>query len=255
MIPLITKAGGYILANRWTWYALGGVALAVAFLIYRHELIEVGKKLGGAEQKQATQQDINLAQEADSANTRLGIAQKNAEIATLERDTAKLKVEAESLRLKAEQLKGELAAGQRQVAATPDNQLKPAIRAKLGILPPSDPSDFNVPELRRVFEDVTDAPTLRSLVAQQQQQIAVQTTSSAKQDERITKLEEKDRIRADYEYRLESRYIEIYNLNPPKARVWWPCLKAWKCGVKKLPPLTPESLRNLLQKSETTQPR
>jgi hypothetical protein len=135
MIPLITKAGGYVLKNRWTWYALGGLVVASVLFAYRGHLINLGKDKGREDQKQEVQSDSELARQAARAQAQQQISEANARAAEADARATRAQADAAMYAQRAQALAGAVADGRRQVASLPDAGLHTYVRQTLALSP------------------------------------------------------------------------------------------------------------------------
>lgn len=230
-----------LLRSRWTWYALGGLALVGAGWWVRHHYIEVGKEEGRAEQAEAAQKEIEAQRQAARARADAAIAEANAQIAEADARARKANAEAAVYAAQVQALAGALASGRQRVAAVPQAELHAFALAQVQQSPL--PGESPDPE-RAVAERVVAVPLLvrqnRALAGQVEK---LGETVRALQDQ-VGALEARDRARAAYTAQLEGWYAQLYNLHPPRKRSP-KCLWLWRCARAPLPVPAPAELPRL----------
>jgi len=229
VIPLLPLAG--LLKSRWTWYALGGLALIVGALWVRHHYIEVGKEQGREEQKQSDQQEIEQQRQVAKAEAQQKIAEANAKAAEADGRATRAEADAALYAARAQALAGQLVSSRTHVASIPPGQLHATALAEVQQHPMANQSPD--PE-RAIVERVFAAPLLAAQNRELRGQIGELGKEVAALRDQVSALEERDRARVEYERRLEQAYVQLYNLHPPRKR-GWKCLRIWRCADNKLP--------------------
>lgn len=199
-------AGVGLSAGRWLLFTPTGrkvlLALVVAgvALYYRHQLIDAGKNLGRTEQREQQQETIKEGLGADRNATTVRDQQINARLAAAESKAAS--AEARSKQLYAE------------------------ARAAKQAEPPTATVEQKLTVCEGVAAKMEGAYDARG---EQLDQLM------AANRELMAKYENK----AAYTVRLEGRFVELWNSNPPKRKCWH---KFW-CGKDRLKPPPLDAIR------------
>jgi ABC-type Fe3+-citrate transport system substrate-binding protein len=235
-------AFAFIIANRWTWYALGAVVLAGALLGVRAHYIHVGNDQGKEQQKEDTQKEVELGRRVAEREMEAKVAKANAEIAAAQ---AKQK-ESEAAVARYEVIIGSLVAqrgqARQQVAQLGDSALHGYIRAKVGVLPPDDPTPGYVPAEERVIADaVTQQPLIEKQLAAHDAEISELKKNAQNMKDELAGVMAREAANDSYTTEVLKAYTTVFNLHPPKKRSG-KCVWAWHCVADKLAAPNPKEL-------------
>jgi hypothetical protein len=236
----------FILANRWTWYAGGAIALFGVLLGVRAHLVHKGEQQGQEQQKQAQQSDVELERKATAARTELQISEDTAKAKEADARGKRAEADAAMYAARAQSFAGQIADGRRQVAALPDGGLHAYVRSTLNLTPDVQ-GPYTPAEERAIADAVTTAPKLQQQNEALAGQVGKLTENVNALADKVSAIVDREQARAVYTNELERDYRTLYNLHPPRKRSP-KCLWAWRCTDNKLAVPAPAEL-------ETKRPR
>lgn len=193
---MIASAALWLFTTKRGLQTLAVLAVLALAFAYRHKLINFGRGIGREEQRTEQVQGIRTGLDLDRRETKQRDGTIARRIGSADQQAALARARAEGYRA----AEKELAEKQKQA---------PETEGKLTIC------EERVVKLKDAAEE--DHKETKALV------------------DKTLALADQVLNQKAYTARLESRFVELWNANPPKKRSWR-CLKAWKCGEDRLKP-------------------
>lgn len=190
-----------------------------------------GKSKGIDQQKDVEKVDLQTSRESDRASTGQSVAAVDQRISADSRVAKDANARAEGWQIIANQLLKEKRDLDAKLAAMADSELHGANVSLLGDIPGQ--ACYSPGAERRINRSLTQLPVCEKQVETLNAKDGDRLKEIAALNQQIGALEERDRIKDELRKRDDERWAQLWNLNPPKQRAW-KCLKAWKCGTRKL---------------------
>lgn len=208
---------------------LGAVGLGLLIwggLWARQHYIEQGRTEGKAEQ--AKLDETAREQERVAFEATLKAEQVRAVQAELRYQEAVALVR--RLNSELDSLRSQIVTSRQAIERVSDDQLFADVRAKIGMVPPTDTAPFTAPELREIDVRVTEHPLLTKQVGLLEQKIKGLESEVAAQSDKLRAVEgQRDAAISAYN-KLTEHYVAAYTAIPKKNRSVR-CLWLWKCGT------------------------
>ncbi len=204
--------------------AVGAALLAGAVWQYGRARYDAGRAAGAAEQLALDEAE----RKAERAELEARLLDGERRLAAAEQRYQEAVALVRRLNDQLAALQAQRVAGREQVSRLADDQLFSDVRAKLGMVPPTEPPPFTAPELREIAVRVTEHPLLTRQAELLEQKVAALEAESAARTEQLKAVEaQRDAAIAAYN-QITAHYVKAYNAT--RRRNW--LLTIFTLGIK-----------------------